>query len=96
MGEVVGVHAFIHGRVQGVGFRYFVVEEAQQRSFTGWVRNLDRGDVEVYAEGERVALESFLLILERGPRMAYVDHVTVEWQPATGNFNRFSIAPTDL
>lgn len=96
MSDLAGVHVVIQGRVQGVGFRYFVVEEAQLRSLSGWVRNLDRGDVEVYAEGEREVLEAFLLSLERGPRMAYVDQMTVEWQPATGNFTRFSIAPTDL
>lgn len=96
MTDPVGVHVVIQGRVQGVGFRYFVVEEARQRSISGWVRNLDRGDVEVYAEGGRDTLEAFLLELERGPRMAYVDQMTVEWQSATGNFTHFSIASTVL
>lgn len=96
MEQLTAVHAIIQGRVQGVGFRYFVLEEAQKMALTGWVRNLDNGNVEVYAEGEREVLDQFLLTLERGPRMAHVDQMTVEWLPATSNFTRFSIAPTAL
>ena len=89
------LHAVIEGRVQGVGFRYFVLEQAQNLALTGWVRNRERGEVEVYAEGSQDALEPFLRQLERGPGMAYVSHVTVEWPAATGKFTKFSIAPTD-
>lgn len=96
MNDLAGVHVLIQGHVQGVGYRYFVSEEAQKRDLTGWVRNLDRGDVEVYAEGSQKTLDEFLLMLERGPRMAHVQQMTVDWQAATGSFNKFSIAPTGL
>lgn len=91
--ETGAVHAVVQGRVQGVGFRYFVVEQAQRLDLRGWVRNLERGDVEVYAEGARADLEELIRQLERGPGMAYVSSVTVEWQSPTGSFTRFSVAP---
>ena len=86
-------HAVVQGRVQGVGFRYFVLEQAQRLDVCGWVRNLERGDVEIYAEGIRADLDSLLRQLERGPSIAYVSSVTVEWQTPNGNTTRFSVAP---
>jgi len=93
--QPVALHAVVEGRVQGVGFRYFVLEQAQNLDLTGWVRNRARGEVEVYAEGKKDALDLFISQLERGPGMAYVSNLTVDWLPAAGNHTRFSIAPTD-
>jgi acylphosphatase len=50
--------------------------------------------VEVVAEGERPALDKLLAALQRGPRAASVANVQVEWQPATGEFSRFSVRMT--
>jgi acylphosphatase len=87
-------HAVVEGMVQGVGFRMFVVGEAGRLGVTGWVRNRWDDTVEVTAEGPRAALEALLLALEEGPRAAHVDRVTVEWQPARGEFKRFWVAQT--
>lgn len=93
--QPVALHAIIEGRVQGVGFRYFVLEQAVNFDLTGWVRNRVRGEVEVYAEGKKETLDLFVSQLERGPGMACVSNITVEWLPAAGDHAKFSIAPTD-
>jgi acylphosphatase len=83
------MHAVIEGYVQGVGFRAFVVEQAQFCGVRGWVRNRWDTSVEVCAEGERDKLERLLTALRRGPTAAHVEDVTVEWQIATGDFADF-------
>jgi acylphosphatase len=79
------------GRVQGVGFRYFVVDAAQERGLTGWVANLPDGRVRCVAEGRRGQLEALLGALQRGPAEAHVAEVEATWGPATGEFDRFSV-----
>ncbi len=87
--------AIVEGRVQGVGFRYFVLEVAQSQGLTGWVRNRWDDTVEVLAEGEKADLEKLLEALNRGPRSAYVSNVRVDWSPATGEFSSFSVRRTE-
>ena len=65
----------VHGRVQGVGFRYFVVREAHALGLTGWTRNLWDGSVEVQACGPDAALRSMEEALREGPSHARVDHL---------------------
>jgi len=93
--EPVRLHAMIEGRVQGVGFRYYVEENARILNLTGWVRNRWDGSVETIAESDRETLEKFLLALRRGPRSSQVSDVSVEWLPATGEFNHFTIKMTE-
>ena len=84
-------HAIVHGRVQGVGFRYNTRSEALRRGLTGWVRNLRNGTVEVTAEGEKKKLALFAKWLEQGPpgaRVTSLDFKSVEY---TGSFQTFSI-----
>ena len=88
------LHAIIEGRVQGVGFRYFVLENARALGVTGWVRNRWDGTVEVLAEGERKKLEKLLLHLQRGPRSASVYKITTDWEKATGDFTDFIVRMT--
>jgi len=88
------LHAIIEGRVQGVGFRYFVQDTALELGLKGWVRNRWDGSVEVVAEGERARLEKLLSALRRGPRSAHVTNVNHEWQSPTDEFRSFSIRPT--
>lgn len=85
------LHAIVEGRVQGVGFRYFVEMQAVSLDLTGWVRNLYSGEVEVMAEGDEVALSQLLLHLNRGPSPANVSHVSVNWSDATGEFPTFRV-----
>lgn len=85
------LHARIEGRVQGVGFRYFVLTRAQALGLTGWVGNRVDGQVEVVAEGEHDALENLLAVLFEGPRGALVMDVHYEWGVASGEFDHFGV-----
>ena len=84
----------VRGRVQGVGFRYFVNERARELQLAGLCRNLRSGDVEVIAEGEKGSLEALLAALNQGPTMSYVEEVHAVWLDATGEFSGFSISHT--
>jgi acylphosphatase len=84
------LHAIIEGRVQGVGFRAFVIRKAEDLGVTGWVRNRWDGTVEVVAEGERARLDRFVAALFAGPSSANVTRLTPQWGEATGEFYRFS------
>lgn len=85
------LHAWVEGRVQGVGFRYFVQAEAQQLNITGWVRNVDDDRVEVWAEGKQLDLTQLINSLQRGPSAAYVSDVQVEWETPKGSYLGFQI-----
>jgi acylphosphatase len=65
----------VSGRVQGVGFRYFVQARAAELGLTGWTRNLDDGRVEAYAAGPPEKLRDLAAALHTGPRMADVRSV---------------------
>ena len=71
----IAFFARIRGRVQGVGFRYSTVREAQRLGLKGWVKNVNRGDVEVWAEGPEGKLKLFLAWLRQGPQFSRVDSV---------------------
>jgi len=71
----------VSGRVQGVGFRWFVEREAATLGVTGWVRNREDGRVEVMATGTREQLAALHRRLREGPRAARVDEVAVSSAP---------------
>jgi acylphosphatase len=89
--DVVRLDAVVRGRVQGVGFRYFVLDEADRLRVTGWVANQPDGSVRCVAEGPRSRLETLLGILREGPRGAWVDGVDATWGPAAGDVDRFTV-----
>ncbi|HLG75553.1 MAG TPA: acylphosphatase [Ktedonobacteraceae bacterium] len=74
------LYAVVTGRVQGVGFRYFVIQQAQRLGLHGYVRNESDGNVEVVAQGPRPALENLLYHLRQGPSAAEVEAVQVTWR----------------
>lgn len=76
-------HVRISGRVQGVGFRWFVREEARRLGLSGWVTNLPTGDVEVRAGGAGSSLERLRRALEVGPTGAEVREVADVADPET-------------
>ena len=69
------VHFLIRGRVQGVGFRWFVHREAAELGLRGWVRNTDAGEVEVVAAGDVETIAELRAELHRGSRGSRVDAV---------------------
>jgi acylphosphatase len=86
------LHAFIHGQVQGVSYRAYILSVARRYSLVGWVRNLPDGrTVEIRAEGSEPALKQFEDAIKKGPTGARVEKVDCQWQNNSGLFNRFEI-----
>lgn len=85
------LYAVVVGYVQGVGFRYFVVEKAQHLGLRGYVRNQTNGDVEVVAQGTRPVLEHLLVALRQGPSAAQVHEVYTTWRHPTQHLSGFHI-----
>jgi len=85
------LHAFVYGRVQGVGFRYFVIQKAHALALRGYTRNESDGSVEVLAQGPREALERLLASLRQGPTGARVRDVRVTWGETTGHVSGFHL-----
>jgi acylphosphatase len=69
------LHFLVQGRVQGVGFRWFVHREASELELRGWVRNTEDGDVEIVATGDPADLDELRAGIRRGPRGSRVDRV---------------------
>jgi len=89
----VAKHLKISGRVQGVGFRYAMSEEAARLGVTGWVRNRRDGTVEAVLDGAPDAVDAILAWARRGPRGARVTEVEVAETP--GSFERFEMRPSE-
>lgn len=84
-------HAIVHGRVQGVGFRYWARSTAGGLGLTGWVRNRDDGTVELFFQGKADVVDRFELQLEKGPPGASVSRVESQAVLPRGSYSRFSI-----
>lgn len=92
MSELAAVHVTVHGRVQGVNFRYFVERQADSLGLTGYARNLPTGrEVEVFAEGKKDDLETLLDYLRTGPPRASVENIDVVWREYSGAYKRFGV-----
>lgn len=91
-GERQRLEARVAGRVQGVGFRWWVRELAQQLGLTGWVMNADdERSVQLVAEGPTAALDELERRLHDGPSAARVERVDARRAPASGEYERFGI-----
>jgi acylphosphatase len=88
---LLGRRYLVTGRVQGVGFRYFVADTAARENLRGWVRNLPDGAVEAVAEGESDSLERFERALRHGPSRARVEHVDITDVGASGHHAGFTV-----
>lgn len=85
-------HIFIHGRVQGVGFRHFTKRNAQSLGLTGWVRNLSDGRVEAVFEGEEEDIKKMIKACRKGPPASQVSDVDVSWERTRGEFDHFRVS----
>lgn len=83
-GPDVRLTAFVRGRVQGVGFRWWTRARALELGLAGWAANLSDGRVEVVAEGPRPRCEALLDLLRSGTAPGRVDVVVEQWAPARG------------
>ena len=79
----------VRGRVQGVGFRYFVSHTARELGLSGTVRNRPDGTVEVEAEGDRERLAGLLEALRRGPPAARVERLDEQWSEGPSRHRGF-------
>ena len=81
----------IEGKVQGVGFRYFVHKKAKEIGIKGWVKNTVDGGVLVFAQGIEEEINTFIDFLYIGPSSARVDRITKNKIQVSGDFDNFSI-----
>ncbi len=86
------IRVTVEGRVQGVGYRAFVVDEAVSRGLTGWVRNLRTGQVEMVVSGGAADIEGMIAACRKGPRLASV--ARLESSPVQDEgWSGFSVRP---
>lgn len=83
----------ISGRVQGVFFREFIKKSARRLKLTGFVRNLPDGNIEVMAEGSEEELNKFIAECRKGPLLAHVENIDVDYAEPEGEFDNFYVRP---
>jgi acylphosphatase len=87
----------IHGRVQGVGYRAFVSDQATQLGLAGWARNRSDGSVEALVAGQAAAVERLIALLRKGPpgaRVTRIDETDAARAELRANEARFIVLPT--
>lgn len=87
----IRAHVVVHGRVQGVGFRFAVVQRAEHYRLSGWVQNTPKRTVEAVFEGEEEDVRAMVEWCRRGPALARVIGVEVDYSSATGEFTDFRV-----
>jgi acylphosphatase len=85
-------HVYVSGKVQGVFFRQNTKRQAQSYGVKGWVKNLDDGRVEAVFEGEEEAVKAMVEFCKKGPKVASVTDITVDWEPFKEEYQNFTIA----
>lgn len=88
---MVTAHIKVTGMVQGVGYRYFALRQANLFGLNGYVKNKTDGSVELQVEGEKEIVESFKSILAQGPGYASVEHVEISYEPYQAQYNKFTV-----
>ena len=81
----------VNGLVQGVGFRYYILRQAQNLELKGCVKNLFTGEVYTLAEGERGMIEELIKLIKTGPSHAHVKNCRVDWFDSKDEFTTFEI-----
>ena len=89
--DYLTVNMKITGKVQGVGFRYFVLRQAQKLSIKGWVSNNSNGNVEALAQGEKEGLDHFIAKVKQGPAFSRVEDVSLNWVNESEQYFSFEI-----
>jgi len=84
-------HMIVSGLIQGVGFRYFVMQHARRMQLTGWVKNLLSSEVEINVEGPRGLIESLIQNLRVGNGYSKVNDIQIQWEEITHQYTGFDI-----
>lgn len=91
LGDTAEVRCRVSGKVQRVAYRDFVARHAQHLALTGYVRNMPDFTVEIIAQGFVDSLEKFLEYARRGPFLARVSKIDVEWREAKEEYKSFDV-----
>jgi acylphosphatase len=86
-----GINIIVKGIVQGVGFRYFVYNNAVNLGLKGYVKNLYDGAVEIDVEGDRSLIEELIKEVKVGPRFAHITNMITNWQEANKHYKNFEV-----
>ena len=81
----------VNGLVQGVGFRYYILRQAQSLGLKGFVKNLFTGEVYTVVKGERGMVEELIKLIKTGPSHAHVNNCRVDWSDSKEEFTTFEI-----
>jgi len=85
------VHIFVTGKVQGVFFRQATKVIATKNNVTGWVKNLESGQVEILLEGDSKNVDSVTDWCHNGPANSRVDEIKIEQQKFSGEYSNFEV-----
>ena len=85
------IHCVVKGKVQRVGYRDFVERLTKERALTGWIKNLPDGSVEVLIQGTPDELKECIEALNRGPVLAKVESLSVDWRTPEKHFEDFKV-----
>jgi acylphosphatase len=91
MSEIKTYILTVSGRVQGVGYRYFIEDSALLLGVKGFVRNTPDNKVEIVCQGDEKSLEQFFASVKKGPAFARVDEIIKDKISASGNYSSFEI-----
>lgn len=84
-------HIRVHGKVQGVGFRFFATRVARRLGLKGWIENLRDGSVDAVVEGEANAIDEWVNEIREGPRYAEVTNIDQQTREYTGKLGDFDV-----
>ena len=85
------VRVVVHGRVQGVGYRYFTLQQAQKLGLAGWVKNQPNGTVLLEAQGSNETIQKLLEKCRKGPSLAYVSDMSIQEIPEIPGDSGFEV-----
>lgn len=88
-------HVLVSGFVQGVGFRFFVRDNAVKLGITGWVKNTNDGRVEMVFQADKKAIDQMIEICNKGPMLSEVKEIDVIWEESEKALDSFEIKPTE-
>jgi acylphosphatase len=88
---MIELHAIFKGSVQGVGFRWTIVDHAEKFHLTGTTKNLSDGSVEVHVQGSKQSLEAFLEAVKKDPGLARIESISSEYKKPDGVYHDFRI-----
>lgn len=91
LGRMVEIYCVITGTVQGVNYRAYIQQSADERKIVGWVRNRSDGTVDLVAQGDPDTLKEFIECLHEGSLHARVEGVSVDWRTAKKHYDDFAI-----